>query len=84
MYLDCFKNYGKPYLRVVHNFYHNDNGKLKQRRVTLKNLGLLSNYDDGKPDLLKRLREQFKNGELVDLSEFDLTQLKKDKDTIPA
>ena len=84
MYLDCFKNYGKPYLRVVHNFYHTDNGKLKQRRVTLKNLGLLSNYDDGKPDLLKRLREQFKNGELVDLSEFDLTQLKKDKDTIPA
>ena len=84
MYLDCFKNYGKPYLRVVHNFYHNDNGKLKQRRVTLKNLGLLSNYDDGKPDLLKRLREQFKNGELVDLSEFDLTQLKKNKDTIPA
>lgn len=84
MYLDCFKNYGKPYLRVVHNFYHTDNGKLKQRRVTLKNLGLLSNYDDGKPDLLKRLREQFKNGKLVDLSEFDLTQLKKDKDTIPA
>ena len=84
MYLDCFKNYGKPYLRVVHNFYHTDNGKLKQRRVTLKNLGLLSNYDDGKPDLLKRLREQFKNGELVDLSEFDLTQFKKDKDTIPA
>ena len=84
MYLDCFKNYGKPYLRVVHNFYHTDNGKLKQRRVTLKNLGLLSNYDDGKLDLLKRLREQFKNGELVDLSEFDLTQLKKDKDTIPA
>lgn len=84
MYLDCFKNYGKPYLRVVHNFYHTDNGKLKQRRVTLKNLGLLSNYDDGKSDLLKRLREQFKNGELVDLSEFDLTQFKKDKDTIPA
>ena len=83
MYLDCFKNYGKPYLRIVHNFYHTDNGKLKQRRVTLKNLGLLSNYDDGKPDLLKRLREQFKNGELVDLSQFDLTKIQKEKDTIP-
>ena len=82
MYLDCFKNYGKPYLRIVHNFYHTDNGKLKQRRVTLKNLGLLSNYDDGKPDLLKRLREQFKNGELVDLSQFDLTKIQKEKDTI--
>ena len=83
MYLDCFKNYGKPYLRIVHNFYHTDNGKLKQRRVTLKNLGLLSNYDDGKPDLLKRLREQFKNGELVDLSQFDLTKIQKEKDTVP-
>lgn len=82
MYLDCFKNYGKPYLRIVHNFYHTDNGKLKQKRVTLKNLGLLSNYDDGKPDLLKRLREQFKNGDLIDLSEFDLMQIKKEKDTI--
>ena len=75
----ALKNYGKPYLRIVHNFYHTDNGKLKQRRVTLKNLGLLSNYDDGKPDLLKRLREQFKNGELVDLSQFDLTKIQKEK-----
>lgn len=82
MYLDCFKNYGKPYLRIVHNFYHTDNGKLKQKRVTLKNLGLLSNYDDGKPDLLKRLRQQFKNGELVDLSEFNLQQIRKEKDII--
>lgn len=83
MYLDCFKNYGKPYLRIVHNFYHTDNGKLKQKRVTLKNLGLLSNYDDGKPDLLRRLRQQFKNGELIDLSEFDLEIIKKEKDTVP-
>lgn len=83
MYLDCFKNYGKSYLRIVHNFYHTDNGKLKQKRVTLKNLGLLSNYDDGKPDLLKRLRQQFKNGELIDLSEFNLEEIKKEKDTIP-
>ena len=83
MYLDCFKNYGKPYLRIVHNFYHTENGKVKQKRVTLKNLGLLSNYDDGKPDLLIRLREKFKNGELVDLSEFNLDEIKKEKDTIP-
>ncbi len=83
MYLDCFKNYGKPYLRIVHNFYHTENGKVKQKRVTLKNLGLLSNYDDGKPDLLIRLRQKFKNGELVDLSEFNLDEIKKEKDTIP-
>ena len=82
MYLDCFKNYNKPYLRVVHNFYHNENGKVKQKRVTLKNLGPLSNYDDGKPNLLVRLREKFKKGELIDLNEFDLKEI-QDKNTIP-
>ena len=82
MYLDCFKNNNKSYLRIVHNFYHSENGKLKQKRVTLKNLGPLSNYDDNKPDLLIRLREKFKNGELVDLNEFDLKSIQKEKDTI--
>ena len=83
MYLDCFKNYNKPYLRIVHNVYHNENGKVKQKRITLKNLGPLSNYDDGKPDLLIRLREKFKNGELVDLTEFDLKEIQDKKDTVP-
>ena len=71
MYLDCFKNCNKPYLRVVHNFYVTNNGKNKQQRVTIKNLGPLSNYDDGKPDLLIRLREKFKQGKLVDLDELE-------------
>lgn len=84
MYLDCFKNYNKKeYLRVVHNFYHNIDGKTKQHRVTLKNLGPLSNYDDGKPDLLKRLRKKFNNGELIDLKEFDLEKIKGEKELIP-
>ena len=71
MYLDCFKNCNKPYLRVVHNFYVTSNGKNKQQRVTIKNLGPLSNYDDGKPDLLIRLREKFKQGKLIDLDELE-------------
>ena len=71
MYLDCFKNCNKPYLRVVHNFYVTSNGKHKQQRMTIKNLGPLSNYDDGKPDLLIRLREKFKQGKLVDLDELE-------------
>ena len=71
MYLDCFKNCNKPYLRVVHNFYVSSNGKNKQQRVTIKNLGPLSNYDDGKPDLLIRLREKFKQGKLIDLDELE-------------
>ena len=65
MYLDCFKNCGKDYLRIVNNKYSNNNGKVKVSRITVKNLGYLSNYDDGKPDLLKRLRAQNYEGKVV-------------------
>ena len=77
MYLDCFKNCGKDYLRVVNNKYSNNNGKVKISRITVKNLGYLSNYDDGKPDLLKRLRQKFKEGTLVDLDELNVSYKEK-------
>ncbi len=84
MYLDCFKNYNKKeYLRIVHNCYQNVNGKTKQKRITIKNLGPLSNFDDGQPDLLKRLREKFKKGELVNLDDIDISKIVKEKRTIP-
>ncbi len=83
MYLDCFKNCGKDYLRIVNNKYSNNNGKVKISRVTIKNLGYLSNYDDGKPDLLKRLRQQFKDGTLVDLNELNVSLEEKNKRMIP-
>ena len=83
MYLNCFKNCGKDYLRVVNNKYSNNNGKVKVSRITIKNLGYLSNYDDGKPDLLKRLRQQFKEGTLIDLKELDNEYKLKNKEMIP-
>ena len=83
MYLDCFKNCGKDYLRVVNNKYSNNNGKVKISRITVKNLGYLSNYDDGKPDLLKRLRKKFKEGTLVDLDELNISYKEKSKEMIP-
>ncbi len=83
MYLDCFKNCGKDYLRIVNNKYSNNNGKVKISRVTIKNLGYLSNYDDGKPNLLERLRQQFKEGNLVDLDELNILSENKDKKLIP-
>jgi len=74
MFLDCFKNTGKPYLRIVEGKYvKREDGSVTVKRNTIKNLGPLSKYDDGKPDLLKRLREQFKNGELVNLEEINAT-----------
>ena len=63
MYLDCFKCYGKPYLRIVENYTVIENGIKKNKRKTIKNLGYLENYDDGKPDFIKRMKEQLKSGE---------------------
>jgi len=62
IFLDCFKSYGKPYLRIVDGrYFKKADGTISNKRTTIKNLGYLSKYDDGKPDILKRLREQFKN-----------------------
>ena len=64
MYLDCFKCKGKPYLRIVENYTINENGVKKSKRKTIKNLGYLEKYDDGKPDFIKRMKKQLKDGEL--------------------
>ena len=64
MHIECFKNSGKPYLRIVEGIYTNNNGKVKIKKNVIKNLGPLSKYDDGKPDFLKRFRNEFKNGNL--------------------
>lgn len=83
MFLDCFKNTGKPYLRVVQGKYvKRDDGSITVKRETIKNLGPLSNYDDEKPDLLKRLRQQFKAGTLVDLEELNIV-LSSKKEMVP-
>ena len=74
MYLDCFKCYGKPYLRIVENYTVVENGKKKNKRKTIKNLGYLEKFDDGKPDFIKRMKNQLKSGELkidgIDPNEF--------------
>ena len=74
MYLDCFKCHGKPYLRIVENYTTTVNGVKKSKRQTIKNLGYLEKYDDGKPDFLKRMKQQLANGELkidgIDANEF--------------
>ena len=65
VYLDCFKCYGKPYLRVVENYTTYENGIKKQKRKTIKNLGYLEKYDDGQPDFINRMKKKLKNGELL-------------------
>ena len=72
MYIECTKNSGKPYLRIVEWKYTNKNGKVKIKKIVFESLGLLSKYDDGQPDFLKRFREKFKNSELNFCNEFNI------------
>ena len=60
MFIEKYKNNGSDYLRLVESSYDRD--LKKQRRKTVKNIGPLSRFDDGKPDYLKRLRSSFKDG----------------------
>ena len=77
MHIECTKNSGKPYLRVVEGKYTNENGKIKIKKNVLKNLGPLSKFDDGKPDFLIRFREKFRNGELDFCNEFKTENIRK-------
>ena len=71
MFLDCFKNNGIPYLRICEGYrVKKDDGSFTVKRKTIKNLGALSKFDDGKPDLLARLRQQFKD-KTLEIEGFD-------------
>jgi transposase len=52
-------NSGKPYLRVAESYSAIVDGARKNRKRTIRNIGPLSRFDDGKPDFLKRLKESF-------------------------
>jgi transposase len=62
MYIDKVKNSGKPYLRVAESYSAKVGGVRKNRKRTVRNIGPLARFDDGKPDFLKRLRQSFKDG----------------------
>lgn len=76
MHIECTKNSGKAYLRIVEGRYTNEDGKVKIKKKILKSLGPLEKFDDGKPDFLKRFREQFKNGELDFCKDFNIQMVK--------
>lgn len=61
-HIECVKNNGKSYLRLVESRYVKDIGR--QKKFVIKNIGPLSKFDDGEPYFLKRFREKFKNGEI--------------------
>ena len=63
MYVECFTNNGKPYLRLVQSvrITKADGKKVPQKQVVL-NLGPLGRFDDGQPDYVSRLKKSFKAG----------------------
>ena len=63
MYIECFKNNGIDYLRLVQsNRVKNSKGIKTARKKVVYNIGSLSKYDDGKPDYIKRLKQSFNAG----------------------
>jgi len=77
MYIDQVVNSGKPYLRVAESYSVRVNGVRKNRKRTIRNIGPLSRYDDGKPDFLKRLKQSFKEGRPIIPGLEDLFSLKE-------
>lgn len=63
MYVECFKNNGIDYLRLVQsNRITNSKGIKTARKKVVYNIGPLSKFDDGKPDFIERLKKSFKCG----------------------
>ena len=62
MFIDCYPNNGKPYLRVVESYSVVLDGVRKTRKRTIKSIGPVSRFDDGKPDFVGRLKKSFLDG----------------------
>jgi hypothetical protein len=71
MQIVCTNNNGTKYLQVQESHYEiSSDGKARQKRRVVKNLGPLSRFDDGQPGFLTRLRVSFREGHPI-LRELD-------------
>lgn len=63
MFVECIKNNGIPYLRLVQGVRvtNKDGYRTSQKKVILS-IGPLSRFDDGQPDYVERLKNSFKAG----------------------
>lgn len=64
MYLDIFKNNQTFYIRISESYrvYSEEKKRLISRKRTIKNIGPVSRFDDGKPNFIERLRASFEAG----------------------
>jgi transposase len=71
MQIVCTNNNGTKYLQVQESRYEiSSDGKARQKKRVVKNLGPLARFDDGQPDFLARLRASFRDGQPI-LRELD-------------
>ena len=63
MFVECVKNNGVPYLRLVQGVrIKNKNGYKVTSKKVVFSIGPLSRFDDGQPDFVERLKKSFKAG----------------------
>ena len=63
MFVECIKNNGIPYLRLVEGVrVTNKNGYRTSQKKVILSIGPLSRFDDGEPDYVDRLKKSFKAG----------------------
>ena len=63
MFVECIKNNGIPYLRLVEGIrVTNKNGDRTSQKKLILSIGPLSRFDDGQPDYVERLKKSFKAG----------------------
>ncbi len=63
MFIECIKNNGIPYLRLVEGVrVTNKNGYRTSQKKLIFSIGPLSRFDDGQPDYVERLKKSFKVG----------------------
>jgi transposase len=63
MYVECFKNNGSDYLRLVKSQrVVNSRGVKTASKSVVLNIGPLGRFDDGRPDYVERLKKSFKSG----------------------
>lgn len=64
MFLDIFSNNGSKYIRISESIRVIDpnTGKSVPKKKTIKNIGPVSKFDDGKPDFIARLKASYAAG----------------------
>jgi transposase len=62
MHIDCRNNNGKPYLVVLESYSVKVDGVRKNLKRTIRSIGPLSRFDDGKPEFVSRLKKSFLEG----------------------